>query len=57
MEIDDIYPFYESFIGYLANHYSLEKVIKTLENFSEIHLIFGKSFEMLEDEWIKYLYN
>lgn len=55
LESDFKYAVYESFVGYLAEEYSLEQVIQAIDNY-DIQAIFGKSFSELIGEWKEYLY-
>lgn len=47
----DYYALYESFVGYLADEYSLEQVMQALDDYHKVQEIFGKSFEELQSEW------
>lgn len=50
------YSFYESFVGYLVDEYSLEMVLQAIKNFENIEVIFGKSFDELHSDWKDSLY-
>ena len=49
------YPYYESFITYLIENYSLEDVIEVVTNHHTLEEIFEKNFEELQQEWLRNL--
>ncbi|WP_143524482.1 hypothetical protein [Roseburia sp. 499] len=46
------YPYYESFINYLIENYSLEDVIEVVTKHQTVEETFGKNFEELQQEWM-----
>lgn len=50
------YAFYESFVGYLVDEYSLEQVLQAIQDYDNIEAIFGKSFDELHSDWKENLY-
>ena len=49
------YALYESFIGYIADEYSVIQIIQVLENYDMLQGIFEKSFSELLAEWKAFL--
>ena len=49
------YPYYESFITYLIEHYSLEEVIEVVTGNQTVEEVFEKNFEELQQEWMENL--
>lgn len=46
------YPYYESFMNYLVENYSLEDVIEVVTKHQTVEETFGKNFEDLQQEWM-----
>ena len=49
------YSYYESFVNYLIENYSLEDVIEVVTNHQTVEETFKKSFEELQQEWLENL--